>query len=78
MSTPRCLRLGENSLMMRGQTRSLSRKLNSVCCKQTQMTDALLEEVAELCVRQTDSDDRRALRKLNSVCCKQTQMTDAP
>ena len=48
-----------------------------MCCKQTQMTDALLEEEAELCVRQTDSDDRRALRKLNSVCCKQTQMTDA-
>ena len=49
-----------------------------MCCKQTQMTDALLEEEAELCVLQTDSDDRRSLRrKLNSVCCKQTQMTDA-
>ena len=49
-----------------------------MCCKQTPMTDALLEEEAELCVLQTDSDDRRSLRrKLNSVCCKQTQMTDA-
>ena len=49
-----------------------------MCGKQTQMTDAILEEEAELCVLQTDSDDRRSLsRKLNSVCCKQTQMTDA-
>ena len=43
----RYLRLGENSLMIRGQTRSFSRKLNSRCWKEQEAL--FMVEAAQQC-----------------------------